>query len=180
MPGTLILVSILLSDIKNKRIFYLIAVSAIVILITCSWNRLWVMGNEYLLWNDAAILLENQNLPGAARIYYNRGKALLKKEEWALSIEDFQRVVDIHPEIHQAYSNMGIAYYHLKSMDNALESFNKSVDINPNYALGHFGKAMTLKKMGQATASEDAFKTACDLGHQTSCIINSYIKEQQL
>ena len=123
-------------------------------------------------------LLDEQNVPGAARIYYNRGKALLARKEWALGIQDFQRVIHIHPEIHQAYSNMGIAYYNLKSIDQALEAFNKSLEITQNNPVGYFGKAMTLKKLGETEASEEAFKKACDLGHQTSCIIVSYINKQ--
>lgn len=178
MPGTLVLLTMLLSGIQNKTIFNLLAGSILIVLIACSWNRLWVMGNEYRLWNDAAILLDDQNTPGAARIYYNRGKALLAKKEWALGIQDFQRVIEIHPKIHQAYSNMGIAYYNLKSMDKALEAFNKSLEITQNNPVGYFGKAMTLKKLGKTESSEEAFKKACDLGHQTSCIIVSYINKQ--
>jgi hypothetical protein len=178
MPGMLVLISILLSGIRNNRAFNSIAGFILIILIASSWNRLWVMGNEYRLWNDAAILLDNQDTPGAARIYYNRGKALLTTKEWALSIGDFQRVIDIHPEIHQAHLNMGIAYYNLKLTDKALDAFNMSIDINPDNAPSYFGRAMALKRLGQAEVSEKAFKKACDLGHQASCIIISFSNQQ--
>jgi tetratricopeptide (TPR) repeat protein len=127
------------------------------------------------------LAIEVDHLPSAIQAItdqkFVRGKALLAEKEWALSIEDFRRVIDTHPEIYQAHANMGIAYYNMKLGDKALDAFNQSIDINPNYGLGYFGKAMALKKLGETEASGIALKKACDLGHQPSCIIISYTQK---
>lgn len=154
----------------------ILAMTIILLFFVCSsWDRLWSMSSSYRLWNDAAKLI-TPDTSGAARIYYNRGKALLEQKEWSRSVSDFQRVIHTNPENYQAHTNIGIAYYSLSLTDKAIEHFRNAQRIKSDYALAYFGEAMSLMKAKQRIAAEAAFKQACDLRHQASCALLTYIQ----
>lgn len=179
MPGFLPIILIALPPIKNKITCAIGPPIILIILIFCSWNRLWTIGDEYRLWNDAAILLDDSNASGAARIFYNRGSALQKQDKWQESIEDFKRVTKMHPQIEQAHAHLGIAYYNLGDYDSALKAYNRAIDSNPDYAYGYFGKAMALKKMHKDSEAAIAIEKACALNHTPSCAIAYYMKSKK-
>lgn len=165
--GALCYVGLVISPKK----FVLVSLVAILVLIPLSWNRLWTFADSYRLWNDAALLIKDENIPGAARIYYNRGNAELAKSQWQAAIEDFHRVIKYNPRMEAPYNNLGIIHFNLGNYPLALDFFDQAIARNPNFAPAYFGKSATLKRLNQEEASDAAMQKSCHLGHYIACAV---------
>lgn len=179
MPGFLALALLPGSIMQYKKSIAIVIASLLIVLTLCSWNRLWVMGDEYRLWNDAARLLDMRDMTGAARIYYNRGRALQAEQKWQASIPDFKKVIGMHPQIEQAHASLGLAYYNLGQYEASLKAINQAIHIRPDYAYAYFLKGLALQKMHRDDESLVAIERACELKHSTSCTIAAYIKSRK-
>lgn len=172
MPGLLLLIPTLLNSLSNKRVI-IITLAITLGLIPLSWNRLWVFADDYRLWNDAAVLLKNDAVPGAARIFYNRGNAELGKKKPNEAILDFKRVTAIAPTIEQAHASLGSAYLEANQYELGLESFNRAIAINPDYSQAYLGKAFALKRLYNKTESVAALNKSCQLKNSVACLLIS-------
>lgn len=179
IPGLLLLIPLLLDSLSNKKV--IIATFLIILaLIPLSWNRLWVFADDYRLWNDAAILLPNKVIPGAARIFYNRGNAEINKQKFNEAIVDFKRVIAIDPKIDQVYVNLGSAYLGINQYALGLESFNQAIAINHNNGQAYLGKGFALKRLNDRAAFIEAINTSCEFKNATACLLMSLSKKMEL
>ncbi|HEY8119108.1 MAG TPA: tetratricopeptide repeat protein [Methylophilaceae bacterium] len=175
MPGMMVLIALAVEALPSRKM--IIAGGLISLLfIPLAWNRLWVMADNYRLWNDAAVLLDSDTTPGAARIFYNRGNAELAKGRWNDALSDLKRVSAINPELGQVYAQMGAAYFSLSKYNEAITAFDEAISINPDYSQAYFGKGMALKKLHSDDAAMTAIEKSCSLGNVSGCTIVSLYK----
>lgn len=168
-PGLMLLISLLFQSLSfKKRMLFALAIP--LVLIPISWNRLWVFADDYRLWNDAAILLDNDKVPGAARIFYNRGNAEINNQKPYEAISDFKRVVFLFPKLEQAHTNLGDSYLRTRQYMHALESFNQVIEINPDNGQAYLGKALALNRLHKRTESIEALNSSCKLKNVTACL----------
>ena len=177
LPGMLLLIPIALQAI-NKKSVYIAFTLLTLLLIPLSWNRLWVFADSYRLWNDAAILLKNDHVAGAARIFYNRGNAELGNKQWAEALADFGKVITINPNIAQAQLNLGIAYFGLADYQHAINAFDHALSLKPDYAYAYYGKAISLKRLHQDDAAISLMQQSCNYGNTTACAIVSSVSKK--
>ena len=70
----------------------------------------------------------------------NQGIALLEEGQFDLSINYFNKAIEINPRYADAYNNRGLAYGMGKGQyDKAISDFNKAIELNPKYA-GFYNK----------------------------------------
>lgn len=169
-PGLLLLIPLALDCLPKRKTVIAIFTVVILTMIPLSWNRLWVFADGYRLWNDAALLLNNDTVPGAARIFYNRGLAELNKNPKE-AIVDFKRVLAIDPTIYQAHENLGNAYLGSGQFILGLESLNQSIAINPGNGQAYFGKAFALKRLNNNSGAIEALTKSCELKNVSACLI---------
>jgi len=78
-------------------------------------------------------------------------------DEFNLDIEKaigcFKRIIEIEPNNYRALYNLGIAYFNLSQMNNALEAYNKALKIKPDYKY-------CLYNMGLVHEATNEFKEA--------------------
>ena len=160
---------------KMVAVLLLIAIG----LIPLAWNRLWVFADPYRLWNEAALLLQNKNVSGSDRIYYNRGNAELSVKKWDEAVLDYQRVISHNPKIAEAYANLGVAYFGLKRYQDAIKEFNNAIKLNPNYAQAYFNKGLAYKRLHNEVAALEQINKSCELGNQMGCVIVAYDQAQK-
>lgn len=174
MPGMMLFIPLLVGALPNRK-RTVIAITVITLsLIPLSWNRLWIFADGYRLWNDAALLLEDEHTPGAVRIYFNRGKIELDAKNWEAAIADFSRVATINPKIEQIYEHTGTAYSGLGRYQEAISNFDQAIALNPNYADAYFGKGMALKRLHSNEEASTNIKKSCALGNKIACFIASF------
>jgi hypothetical protein len=178
LPGMLLLIPLLVEALPNRKHVVVALTVITLLLVPLSWNRLWVFADSYRLWNDAALLLKNDRIPGAARIYYNRGNAELDNKQWPEAIVDYQRVITINPKIEQTYAHIGEAHFSLKQYEEAIKAFDQAIALNPAYAFAYFGKGMALKRLHSDVAAMEVMEKSCTLGNVSACLISSSVHKK--
>lgn len=172
MPALMLLPALLLIKFPQRRNF-LVMVCVVFLLVPLAWNRLWVFGDNYRLWNDAALLLKSERTPGADRIFFNRGQAELAMQQWDNAVLDFERAVAVSPHLALIRYRLGFAYGNAGRYAEALSEFDISIGIDPKNGNVYFAKGMILKRLGQNDAADQQMKKACELKNSMACVLKS-------
>jgi protein O-mannosyl-transferase len=172
MPGVMLFVPLLMNKWPGRRTFVVLGIS-VLILMPLVANRLWVFADNYRLWNDAAQLLPNNHVPGADRIFFNRGQAeeaLGKKDE---AIDDFLHSLSISPQYAPVHFELGWEYAQKKQYDEAMAQFDLAIKYDPNYAKAYFGKALLLKMQHKNKQAAELMEKSCELNTVSiACLIS--------
>jgi tetratricopeptide (TPR) repeat protein len=170
MPGLMIFIPLLLIQFPHRRTLLLLA-GAAVLLVPLSLNRLWVFGDNYRLWNDAALLLKNEQVPGADRIYYNRAQALMEQRNWAEAAVDLERTIAISPQLALPHYYLGFVYLNLNRFQEALDQFEAAIAINPNDGQEYFAKGFALKRLHRDKEALQQMELGCKLKNTSACMV---------
>ena len=174
MPGMMLFFSLLVIRWPGRRI--LLALGFVVLLLTSfAWNRLWVFADSYRLWNDAALLLTNEQVVGADRIFFNRAQSQAAVKDWKGAAADFERVVEISPQLAPVRYQLGMAYLNLARFEEALAQFNVGTSIAPDDGRQYTGKGMALMRMHQSEQARQQMRKGCELGDDLGCTLVSWL-----
>lgn len=143
----------------------------VALLMSLSWQRLWIFADNYRVWNEAAQLLPNEKVAGADRIFYNRGTAQLAAGKWDEAISDLQKVVKLSPGLAPVHSALGMAYFNAGQYSNALAQFDTVIKYKPDDAQAYLGKGLTLKRLRKDTLAKESIVKSCDLKNMSACMI---------
>ncbi len=179
MPGVLLFIPLVLLKWPERRTYVLMG-SIVVLLIPLAWDRLWIFGDNYRLWNDAAVLLKNERTPGADRIYYNRGQAEMATQKWENAVSDFERVVAISPQLEPARYILGAAYTNAGRYQEALAQYDAAITIKPDDNRVYYAKGMTLKRLHRDKEAMQQMEQSCKLKNAIACLISSGTSKQDL
>jgi protein O-mannosyl-transferase len=178
MPGLMLLVTLLLLRFPQKRTWLAMGCVSI-LLIPLAWNRLWVFGDNYRLWNDAALLLKNSRTAGADRIFYNRGQAELAAKKWDDAALDFKRSADISPQLAPIRYMLGVAYTNSGHLEEALVQYDAAIAIKPDDDQMYYSKGMTLKLLHRDKEAMQQMEQSCRLNNKVACFIVSMPTRQE-
>lgn len=178
MPGIMIIVPLLLLKLPDRKMI-LALVGGILILLPLSWNRLWVFGDNYRLWNDAAVLMQNDEVAGADRIFFNRAQAFAVAHKWKEAAKDFERVAAISPQLAPVHYQLGMAYLNLDRFEDALVQFDIGLSIAPHDGRQYLGKGLALMKLHQSPQAQQQMRRGCELGDQTACMMAGFIQPKK-
>lgn len=174
MPGMMLLFPILLAKLPERKVLLTLG-CVVVMLLPLSWNRLWVFADNYRLWNDAAILLPNERVAGADRIFYNRGQALTAKKKWENAIADFQRVVALNSQLAPVHNELGMAYFNFGHYQEAIRQFDIAIVLEPKDGRLYYGKGLSLMGLRENAQAMQQMKRGCDLGNSLACMMAGLI-----
>lgn len=172
MPGLLLLIPLLMIRFPQRKTLLLLA-CAVILLVPLAWNRLWVFGDKYRLWNDAAMLLKNEHTAGADRIYYNRGQAQMDAQKWEEAASDFKHTVAVSPKLEPPYRLLGQAYFKLERYPEALEQLDIAVSLKDNDSFAYFYKGVTLKRLHRDHEAMQPLEQSCRLNNYAACLLIS-------
>ncbi len=179
MPGLMLFIPLVLARWPDRKRVAGVAV-VVALLAPAAANRLWVFADTYRLWNDAALLLRDEQVAGADRIFFNRGQAenaLGRRDE---AIADFERALVLSPQFAQVHFELGWSYAVKKRYDDALVQFDAALALDPNLALGYYGKALILKMRHENKQAAALMAKACELKNAIACLIaNGYVDNTQ-
>lgn len=131
------------------------AVIIIIVLGGAAFRRNYVWADEYTLWNDVA-----QKSPNKARVYSNRGVALLNLKKYDEAINDFNKTLALNKNFKNAYFNRGSVYYYKKEYDKAIADFSKTISLDSTYALAYNNLGAILLERHQFTEAVSYFDNA--------------------
>ena len=170
MPGMMLFIPLLLQRFPQRRTMLILGCVAI-LLVPLAWNRLWVFGDNYRLWNDAALLLEHEHVAGADRIYYNRGQALMAERKWEEAARDFERSVAISPKLAPVRYALGVVYGNAGRYQDALEQYDAAIALKPDQAHVYFAKGVALKRLHRDREAQQQMELSCGLKDAVACSI---------
>lgn len=170
MPGLLLFVPLLLSKWPGHRTLFGLGL-LVLLLAPLAVNRLWVFADGYRLWNDAALLLPNDQVPGADRILFNRGQAAAGRNKWDEAIDDFERAVAISPQYAPIRFELGWAYGVKGRYQEAMVQFDAAIANDPKFANAYYGKAILLKMRHEDKQAAELMVKSCELKNAMACLI---------
>ena len=98
-----------------------------------------------------AIFENNKEILSRLAGYYNYilGNTACDDKEYNLSLKYYQKAIDLKPDCHEAWYNMGLAYYENGEFDTAIKKYEEAIKIKPDYheALNNMG--ISYEKKGE-------------------------------
>jgi len=145
---------------KRTAVFIFSAVA--VAMVPVSMNRLVVFSQGLFLWDDAEKLVAGRSdLPGEARIFYNRGTELLTIGNLEPAIKDFKRAIDLNGDVPEAYANLGVASGRNGNWAEAVGWFQKAIDLahkkGGSYAVAYGNQGTGYSELGDWKNALGAF-----------------------
>jgi tetratricopeptide (TPR) repeat protein len=110
---------------------------------------------------DAATLPAGTPRPAVDAL--NRGRELVKQEQFAEAIQAFTKAADIRPNWAPGYVNRGGAYQHLEQYDAAIRDFSRAIRLNPKLFNAYLGRAQCYVHQKQDDPAFDDFNQALAL-----------------
>ena len=156
----------------NVRIAAVILAAIALAMVPISMERLMTFSHPVLLWDDAEKLVKGRaDLPGAYRIYYNRGTELVKMDKPDVAIADLKQALALRSDLTSAYGNLGAAYIKKREWRSAVESFGTAIEIadkdaNPPQPRHFYGRAMAFEELGEMRQAQADYKVSCQLANK--------------
>jgi Tfp pilus assembly protein PilF len=111
---------------------------------------------------DQALELERLRTRDRAATYTNRGILFMRQGNNTRALWDYQRSLDLMPELQEAKVNLGAALYNLKRYPEALAALNEGVgtDSVEAKAVGYYNRGLTHEKLGDIQSAYEDFRRA--------------------
>ena len=170
LPGMMLFFPWLLSVFPGRKAWLAMGL-VVLVLISISWNRLWVFADPYRLWNDAALLLPNERVAGADRVFYNRGEAADWAHKWDDAIADYQRAIAISPQLAPIRYQLGLAYAKAKRDPEAIAQYDVVIALQPDIPMGYYAKGLSLMRLHQREQALQHINKSCALGYDKACVL---------
>jgi serine/threonine protein kinase/Tfp pilus assembly protein PilF len=134
------------------------------------WANHVALGNAYFKRGDTAkAAAEYQKVtelaPDNSLAYQNIGAVYLREGLWSEAIPYLQKSLSIAPDA-DAYSNLGTAYFFLKSYDLATKNYEKAVEMTPNDEVLQANLGDAYRWSGHSDQAAAAYGKAISLAFQ--------------
>lgn len=162
----------LLIDQLEKRTAIVLICAVVLAMFPISMDRLVSFSHPLVLWDDASKLVQdNKFLPGAYRIYYNRGTEYLKLKNYNEAISDLKIATQLYPEWPYSYYNLGVAYLGGGEWQKAIEIFSRGIEIRDSTLTGvnpkpYFGRAMAYESLGKLELAQRDYRFTCEIANK--------------
>jgi tetratricopeptide (TPR) repeat protein len=93
----------------------------------------------------------------------NRGRELVKREQFAEAIQAFTKAADIRPNWAPGYVSRGGAYQHLEQFDAAVRDYSRAIRLNPKLFNAYLGRAQCYVRQQQDELAFQDFNQAIAL-----------------
>lgn len=87
--------------------------------------------------NSSTVSVRELKIPPKAQNEYNRGLELLAKDDFARSLEHFNKAAAIYPDYYEAIYYIGLMQLRLQHENQAIQAFQKAIDLSG----GHYVRA---------------------------------------
>ena len=90
---------------------------------------------------------------------FQQAIAMLHAKEYDFAIKALHRVIELAPEMPEAYVNMGYALIGKQDYKAAADFFNAATELKPYQANAYWGLAVSLEQLGELEAALGAMRT---------------------
>jgi tetratricopeptide (TPR) repeat protein len=108
-------------------------------------------------------LLIHSNLPPAAGIYNERGWYFALAGQYAMSLLDLKKAIELDPQLLYSYGSRGHTYFLMGKFDEALADFDRQHEIKPDHPFAIAGQAVTQHALGSSEAAKSLWRKLIEL-----------------
>lgn len=127
-------------------------------------------GNHYKAIQDfESALKQNPNPSLKVQILMNKASAHFKIEQFAESLADYNKVLEMEPRNFNAYNFRGLVNFRLGYYIDAVTDYTTAIDLDPTSPLPFYNRGMCLIKLNETQKACADFRKACQMGYMTSC-----------
>lgn len=175
MPGVMLLIPFLLIKWPHKKTLFALSFAGL-LLLPLAWNRMWVLGDNYRLWNDAVALLSSEHVAGADRIFFNRGIAPSPDKKQGEAIADLERSVTLSPHLAPLHYVLGVEYFNAIRYQDAMVQFDETIRLDPQNGHAYYAKGLVFKRQHDDKQAIQQMKKSCELKNMAACVITGMSK----
>ncbi len=107
-----------------------------------------------------------QKMDAPATDYYRAvdiASEFLSKKQYALSIQEWRRALELGPREPLVYNNLGVALAETGKVDEAIDHYKKALELSPRYADAHNNLGEALARRGRLSEAIAHFENAIQL-----------------
>jgi tetratricopeptide (TPR) repeat protein len=97
-------------------------------------------------------------LPDSALLYYNRGGAKRKLNDFAAAIEDYTKAISLRPKFPEAIAARAVAKTYLNDIAGAMKDYELVIKVDSTYAIAYRNYANLLAESDAAAAIDNLTK----------------------
>ena len=114
------------------------------------------------LWRAIAVISEGQDDDLVARAWFSSAYLLgpTNREE---AIADYNKAIELKPDLAEAYSNRGVAKSKLGHVEEAIADFDKAIELEPGYTAAYNNRGNAKSKLGHVEEAIADFDKAIEL-----------------
>jgi tetratricopeptide (TPR) repeat protein len=105
-----------------------------------------------------------QPLREEGAVYFRRGNAYFKLENYERAIQDYTRAIVVFPEYIEAYFNRAMAYKNIRNYHRAIEDYSRIIEIAPNFVAAYAARAALYADLNDHDSALEDMKAAARLG----------------
>lgn len=98
------------------------------------------------------------------KVLIHKGMDLVKRMQYENALEVFDRLLELNPEIPEAWNNRGVALFGMGRVDDALESYDRALALDPSNLEALRNRGFVLRSAGRLEEALQCYGMVLSLG----------------
>ena len=101
-----------------------------------------------------------------ASAFLQKGINSIQSEDYQQAIKDFDKAIELNPNLAEAYNNRGLVYGKLGNLQQAIKDFDKAIELNPKYAEAYCWRGIAYVILYNRNQATNDLRIAARLGNE--------------
>ena len=119
-----------------------------------------------IVLKDCTLKGQLEKTQEAAAGYYDLGNSYHGLGDYQQAIKDFDRAIELDPQLAEAYWGRGRTYHGLGDYQQAIKDFDRAIELDPKLAEAYWDRGKTYNDLGKHQQAIDDWKRAAQLGNE--------------
>ncbi len=129
---------------------------------TQDWDRAVALLSDALT-AAAELAAAGEAVEAQGEVFFSRGNAYLFKGEVDRAIADYDRAIELKPDLAEAYNNRGNAYWNKGEVDRAIADYDRAIELKPDYAEAYYNRGIAYRNKGEVDRAIADYDRAIEL-----------------
>lgn len=98
------------------------------------------------------------------KVLIHKGMDRVKRMQYEEALETFDKVIEMNPEISEAWNNQGVALFRLGRGEEALESYNRALSLEPQNLDALRNRGVVLMSQGRLEDALESYNAVMKAG----------------
>jgi tetratricopeptide (TPR) repeat protein len=113
---------------------------------------------------NEALEFAQLNRRNRTAVLINRGIIRVANEQYQQGFKDYERALNLSPDVPETYVNLGNIYFLGEKLNKAVEFYTKALDLEISQDhIAYMNRGMALEKIGKLSEAESDYRRAIEL-----------------